>query len=148
VFERASSQVQPPRVVLEFKTRITTHDVITYGAKSRKHKQVYPWLRYGIVASGETAAPRRFFIHNEGLAFFFALAGTGPSALSVSSPPCSPRRSRHRVCRKRRLGGARPTLYRTEVRLSSSPDSLPPKANSPKTHRQTRITKPVSFLGR
>ncbi len=52
--------------------------MITYGAKSRKHKQVYPWLRYGIVASGETAAPRRFFIHNEGLDFFFALAGTGP----------------------------------------------------------------------
>ena len=76
VFERASSQVQPPRVVLEFKTRITTHDVITYSAKSRKHKQVY--LGYATGSSRpETAAPHRFFIHNEGLDFF-ALAGTGP----------------------------------------------------------------------
>jgi len=26
---------------------ITTHDVLTYSAKARKHKQVYPYLRYG-----------------------------------------------------------------------------------------------------
>ena len=31
-----------PRVVMEFKPRITTHDVIIYSAKARKHKQIYP----------------------------------------------------------------------------------------------------------
>ncbi|MGJ4961585.1 hypothetical protein [Bradyrhizobium sp. HKCCYLRH3061] len=66
-------EIEVPRVVLEFKTRITTHDVLTYSAKARKHKQVYPYLRYGIVASEELQVPRRFFIHNDALDFFAAL---------------------------------------------------------------------------
>ena|ERR1035438_7905089 len=32
--------VSIPRVVMEFKGRITTHDVLTYSAKARKHKGV------------------------------------------------------------------------------------------------------------
>jgi hypothetical protein len=41
--------------------------------KARKHKQVYPYLRYGLVASEVSFVPRRFFIHNEALDFFAAL---------------------------------------------------------------------------
>jgi hypothetical protein len=41
VFEAKSDDIVIPRVVLEFKTRMTTHDVLTYSAKARKHKQVY-----------------------------------------------------------------------------------------------------------
>jgi hypothetical protein len=37
VFEAKSDDIVIPRVVLEFKTRITTHDVLTYSAKARKH---------------------------------------------------------------------------------------------------------------
>jgi hypothetical protein len=125
VFERTSSEVELPRVVLEFKTRITTHDVITYSAKSRKHKQVYPWLRCGIVASGETAAPRRFFIHNEGLDFFLALAATDPvGAEPLLTALLAEEVETSRLLESVAFGGARPTLYRTEVRLSSSPGSL------------------------
>ena len=46
-----SDDVLIPRVVLEFKSGISTHDVLTYSAKARKHKQVYPYLRYGLVES-------------------------------------------------------------------------------------------------
>ena len=52
VFEK-TKDVKLPRVVLEFKGKITTHDVLTYSAKARKHKQVYPYLRYGVVVSNE-----------------------------------------------------------------------------------------------
>lgn len=72
VFERVEGEVEIPRVVLEFKKRLTTHDVLTYAAKSRKHKQVYPYLRYGLVAAGLDALPGRFFTHNEGLDFAVA----------------------------------------------------------------------------
>jgi len=41
IFEKKSEDVSIPRVVMEFKTRITTHDVLTYSAKATKHKQVY-----------------------------------------------------------------------------------------------------------
>lgn len=69
VFEKKSEEVSIPRVVLEFKTRISTHDVITYSAKAAKHKQVYPYLRYGLVASREAVVPGRVFTHNEALDF-------------------------------------------------------------------------------
>lgn len=62
-----------PRVVFEFKMGMSTHDVITYSAKARKHKTVYPYLRYGIVVVRETSVPRKFFIHNEALDFCIAL---------------------------------------------------------------------------
>jgi hypothetical protein len=73
VFEEKSKDVSIPRVVLEFKPGVSTHDVLTYSAKARKHKQVYPYLRYGLVASEVSFVPRRFFIHNEALDFFAAL---------------------------------------------------------------------------
>lgn len=73
VFEQKQSGVEIPRVVLEFKGGITTHDVITYSAKARKHKQVYPYLRYGVVMSEEASVPGRVFTHNESLDFVLAL---------------------------------------------------------------------------
>lgn len=73
VFEQKPSGVNIPRVVLEFKGGITTHDVLTYSAKARKHKQVYPYLRYGIVMSEEERVPGRVFTHNEALDFALAL---------------------------------------------------------------------------
>ncbi len=50
-------------MVFEFKTSLTTHDVLTYSTKARRHKQIYPYLRYGLLVSTETSVPRRFFIH-------------------------------------------------------------------------------------
>jgi hypothetical protein len=71
IFENVEG-VEFPRVVIEFKERITTHDILTYSAKSGKHKQIYPCLRYGLLASEEVSIPRRFFTHNEHLDFFIA----------------------------------------------------------------------------
>lgn len=73
VIEEKPSGVKIPRVVLEFKGKITTHDVLIYSAKARKHKQVYPYLRYGVVMSDETSVPGRVFTHNESLDFALAL---------------------------------------------------------------------------
>ena len=61
-----------PRVVIEFKPKITSHDILTYSAKAGKHRSMYPWLRYGLLASDIDAIPNRFFIHNEHLDFFIA----------------------------------------------------------------------------
>jgi len=65
-----------PLVVIEVKTKeLTTHDILTYSTKAVKHKEVYPYLRYGIVIFGNTTVPRRFFIHNLGFDFAIALKG-------------------------------------------------------------------------
>lgn len=71
IYEK-SKNIEYPRVVIEFKTKITTHDVLTYSAKAGKHKQVYPGLRYGLLASELDSIPDRFFIHNEYIDFFIA----------------------------------------------------------------------------
>jgi len=73
IFESVQD-IRIPRVVLEFKTRLTTHDVLTYSAKARRHKQVYPYLRYGMVVARLEKLPGRFFTHNEGLDFGVAAA--------------------------------------------------------------------------
>ena len=72
VFETVCTGTRIPRVVLEFKPRLTTHDVLTYSSKARKHKQVYPYLRYGLVIAHLDKLPGRFFTHNEALDFGFA----------------------------------------------------------------------------
>ena len=75
VFEQVEDEVKIPRVVIEFKTGISTHDILTYSAKAARHKRIYPYLRYGMLASSEKAIPGRAFTHNESLDFFLAVAG-------------------------------------------------------------------------
>lgn len=72
VFEEVSAEVRIPRVVMEFKKGLSTHDVLTYSAKAQKHKQVYPYLRYGLVVGSHETVPGRFFTHNEALDFCVA----------------------------------------------------------------------------
>jgi len=71
IFEKIRN-IEFPRVVIEFKTKITTHVILTYSSKAGKHKSIYPALRYGILASEIDHIPNRFFIHNEHLDFFIA----------------------------------------------------------------------------
>jgi hypothetical protein len=63
-----------PLVVIEVKTKEPiTHDILTYSTKAVKHKEVYPYLRYGILIVNETSVPRRFFVHNLGFDFAVVL---------------------------------------------------------------------------
>ena len=84
VFERKPSGVEIPRVVLEFKGRISTHDILTYSAKAKKHKQVYPYLRYGIVMS-EVATNWPACDNSLALAPCWSLSDEIVSAVSSSS---------------------------------------------------------------
>jgi len=62
-----------PLVVIETKFGgFSTHDVLTYSTKALKHKEVYPYLRYGFVVGGVKIIQNRFFTHN--LGFDFAIA--------------------------------------------------------------------------
>jgi hypothetical protein len=60
-------------VAIELKSgSFSTHDIITYSAKAGRHKQVYPYLRYGFAVFGLAMLGKRFVTHNE--AFDFAIA--------------------------------------------------------------------------
>jgi len=63
-----------PLVVIETKYGgFSTHDILTYSIKAQKHKEIYPYLRYGLVVGGEDKIHNRFFTHNIGFDFAYAL---------------------------------------------------------------------------
>jgi len=62
-----------PLVVIETKYGgFSTHDVLTYSTKAQKHKEIYPYLRYGLVVGGTNKITNKFFVHNIGFDFAFA----------------------------------------------------------------------------
>lgn len=67
-------------VVIETKYGgFSTHDILTYSTKAQKHKEIYPYLRYGLVVGGENKIYNRFFTHNIGFDFAYALNGVDDS---------------------------------------------------------------------
>ena len=63
-----------PLVAIELKSgSFSTHDVITYSAKAQRHKQIYPYLRYGFIVTRSAGLGRRFVVHNEDFDFAMAL---------------------------------------------------------------------------
>jgi hypothetical protein len=118
IFEEKRKDILIPRVVMEFKTRITTHDVLTYSAKARKHKQVYPYLRYGLVASDENTVPGRVFTHNEALDFCAAVAEYRGARLSEMLAALLKAEVESSRCLERiGFGKVRTHLFRNEVCL-------------------------------
>lgn len=78
ISERFDDGTWIPRVVVEAKLgSVTTHDAITYSQKAGTHKQVHPYLRYGILLGdrGHYPLPGRLFRH--GAAFDFMLSWQG-----------------------------------------------------------------------
>lgn len=73
IFLKKDCDLKIPKVVIEFKNNPTTHDIITYSNKARKHKSVYPFLRYGLISYNISKIPGRFFLHNESMDFCLAL---------------------------------------------------------------------------
>jgi len=120
VFEEIAPGVEIPRVVMEFKANLTTHDVLTYSAKARKHKQVYPYLRYGIVIGSIAELPGRFFTHNEGLDFGVAAASFRENRLHEMFADLL----RDEIATSRRLeaiafGTTETHMFRTEIVIKS-----------------------------
>lgn len=118
IFEDKTSEISIPRVVIEFKTGITTHDVLTYSAKAVRHKKIYPYLRYGVLASNEKRVPGRVFTHNEGLDFFAAVAGLKQSEIKAFLASLL----QSEIAASKRLeaiafGAIKTRLFRTEVQF-------------------------------
>ena len=83
VTESAEEGIWKPRVIIEAKYRgsITTHDAITYSHKAFTHRQVHPYLRYGILV-GERKhhpLPGRLFRHGTQFDFMLSWIATEPA---------------------------------------------------------------------
>jgi hypothetical protein len=66
ICQNLSENFWKPRIVIEAKlSSVTTHDAITYSQKSATHKNVHPFLRYGILIGNRKhyPLPGRLFRH-------------------------------------------------------------------------------------
>ncbi|MCK4785899.1 MAG: hypothetical protein KAV87_19240 [Desulfobacteraceae bacterium] len=82
IFDKLTNNRWTPRVVIECKVGdVTTHDALIYSTKARTHKQVHPYLRYGILIGGlgEDGVPGRLFRHGPYFDFMVAWAHLKPS---------------------------------------------------------------------
>ncbi|GJM44079.1 MAG: hypothetical protein DHS20C21_09210 [Gemmatimonadota bacterium] len=71
-----------PRVVIEGKLgSVTTHDALTYSAKAATHKNVHPYLRYGLLIGswGDSPLPARVFRHGVHFDFIAVWSGEDPT---------------------------------------------------------------------
>jgi hypothetical protein len=78
-----SGDTWKPRVIVEAKLRkLSTHDAITYSQKSATHKQVHPYLRYGILLGHRKhhALPGRLFRHGSHFDFMVSWPSEEPSS--------------------------------------------------------------------
>ncbi len=74
---------QLPLVVIETKyNAFSTHDILTYSTKAQKHKEIYPYLRYGLVVGGIDIIQNRFFTHNSSFDFAVALKRINDKSLN------------------------------------------------------------------
>ena len=119
VFETVGSKpVTIPRVVMEFKQHLSTHDVLTYSAKATRHKQVYPYLRYGFVIGKAKDLPGRFFTHNSGMDFAVAAASFDHSRLhQLFADLLKKEVAASRQLEQIAFGDAKTYLFRSEVEV-------------------------------
>jgi len=68
IYELLDENTWKPRIIIEAKiNKITTHDAITYSQKAMTHKNVHPYLRYGILVGnrGDYPLPGRLFRYGQ-----------------------------------------------------------------------------------
>lgn len=75
IFEQLDDKRWKPRIIVETKiNRVTTHDAITYSQKAQTHKNVHPYLRYGILIGNrkDYPLPGRLFRHGQHFDFMLS----------------------------------------------------------------------------
>ena len=80
IYEKYENKIIP-RVIVEAKLgNVTTHDAITYSYKAEKHKNVTPFIRYGIMIGDRKnyPLPGRLFRHGTNFDFMMSFVGTEP----------------------------------------------------------------------
>lgn len=82
VFQKIDNEKWKPRIIIEGKINsVTTHDAITYSQKALSHKNVHPYLRYGILIGNlkHYSLPGRLFRHGAYFDFMLSWKDFKPS---------------------------------------------------------------------
>lgn len=72
IVEHGKDSTWKPRVIIELKVKsVSTHDAITYSQKALSHKNVHPYLRYGILMGYRKHYPLPGRLYRHGVYFDF-----------------------------------------------------------------------------
>ena len=75
VYQKIDNEKWKPRIIIEDKINsVTTHDAITYSQKASTHKNVHPYLRYGILLGNRKHYPLPGRLFRHGAYFDFMLS--------------------------------------------------------------------------
>ncbi|MBA7498187.1 hypothetical protein ES704_00922 [subsurface metagenome] len=75
VYQKIDNEKWKPRIIIEGKINsVTTHDAITYSQKASTHKNVHPYLRYGILLGNRKHYPLPGRLFRHGAYFDFMLS--------------------------------------------------------------------------
>lgn len=88
IADAIDEELWTPRIIIEGKCgRISTHDAITYSHKAFTHRQVHPYLRYGILLGnrGVYPLPGRLFRHGTEFDFMASWSGYKPSRTETTN---------------------------------------------------------------
>ena len=87
VYEKQNGKIVP-RVIIESKVgTVTTHGAITYSHKAMYHKNVIPFVRYGIMLGARETypLPGRLFRHGTNFDFLFSFVDYEPSEKEIAT---------------------------------------------------------------
>ena len=87
VYEKYKDRIIP-RVIIESKVgTVSTHDAITYSHKAMYHKNVIPFVRYGIMLGARKTypLPGRLFRHGTNFDFLFSFVDYLPSDKEINA---------------------------------------------------------------
>lgn len=78
ISEYRNGNLYKPRVVIEVKKQINTHEAIAYNQKAMNHKLTHPYLRYGILIRESKGIPGRLSYHGNSFDFIFSWSDYNP----------------------------------------------------------------------
>lgn len=87
IYEKVKDIIKP-RIIIEAKVdNVSTHDAITYSYKAQSHKNVTPYIRYGIMLGNRKhyPLPGRLFRRGTNFDFMISFKGYELSEYEVSS---------------------------------------------------------------
>lgn len=84
IYDRLETGNWVPRVVVECKISVHTHDPLIYSTKASTHKHVHPYLRYGFLVGGIHAIPGRLIKHGAYFDFMASWVSLEPTPEELS----------------------------------------------------------------
>ena len=118
IWKKHNGKAIIPLVVVELKSGgFSTHDLLTYSTKALRHKEIYPYLRYGFVVGGKGMINGKFFTHHAGFDFALIFKNYQTDHRTLTNLIKRQIDVSRELCKLMNIDVGRKTLYETGLHL-------------------------------